>query len=169
MWCLLREIPGCLFFLGSAVMRWQVSEAFGEKDVHNVMELVPELTEGGTWTALETESTGLANLSRVNPVTRDANMVFAMVVVVSERVQAKTIEFGYSDRLRLFINGKLVYTGDNGYRTRDYRYLGTIGYFDAVTVPLQKGKNEVLFTVSESVGGWGVQAVIPERDGITVE
>ena len=152
-----------------AVMRWQVSAAFGEKDVDEVMELAPELTEGRTWTALETESTGLANLSRVNPVTREANTVFAKVSVVSETAQAKTIEFGYSDRLRLFVNGRLVYTGSNGYRTRDYRYLGTIGYFDAVTVPLQKGKNEVLFAVSESFGGWGVQAAIPERDGITVE
>jgi hypothetical protein len=152
-----------------AVMRWQVSSSFSEENIDGVMDLAPELTEGRTWTALDTESTGLANLSRVNPVTREANTVFAKLTVVAEAAQAKTIEFGYSDRLRLFVNGTLVYTGDNGYRTRDYRYLGTIGYFDAVTVPLQKGTNDVVFAVSESFGGWGVQAAIPERDGISVE
>lgn len=152
-----------------AIMRWQVSEAFGEKDVDGKVKLAPELTRGRTWTALEAEPTGLANLSRVNPVTREANTVFAKVSVVSDTAQTTTIEFGYSDRLRLFVNGTLVYTGNNGYRTRDYRYLGTIGFFDAVTVPLQKGTNEVLFAVSESFGGWGVQAAILERDGMTVE
>ena len=70
--------------------------------------------------------------------------------------------------LRLFLNGRLLYTGNNGYRTRDYRYLGTIGYFDAVTLPLEKGSNELWFAVSESFGGWGVQAAFEDTGGITI-
>ena len=87
---------------------------------------------------------------------------------MSDREQSKTVAFGYSDRLRLFVNDRLFYTGTNGYRTRDYRYLGTIGYFDAVTVPLRKGRNELVFAVSESFGGWGVQAKFNNLDGITI-
>jgi hypothetical protein len=151
-----------------AITRWLISDAFGDARVQGALELTAELTNDRTWNALDTESTGLANLSRVNPVTREANTILAKVTVESKAAYAKTIEFGYSDRLRLFVNGQLVYTGDNGYRTRDYRYLGTIGFFDAVTVPLQKGPNEVIFAVSESFGGWGLQAAIPDRDGITV-
>jgi hypothetical protein len=112
--------------------------------------------------------TGLANLSRVNVLTREANTVFARITVMSDREQPKIVTFGYSDRLRLFINDRLFYTGTNGYRSRDYRYLGTIGYFDAVTVPLKKGKNELVFAVSESFGGWGVQAKFNDLDGITI-
>ena len=63
--------------------------------------------------------------------------------------------------------GRLLYTGNNGYRTRDYRYLGTIGYFDAITLPLQEGENELWFAVSESFGGWGVQAAFEDTDGLT--
>ena len=73
-----------------------------------------------------------------------------------------------SDRLRLFVNDRLLYTGNNGYRTRDYRYLGTIGHFDAVTVPLHKGRNELGFAVSESFGGWGLQAAFDDTDGLTI-
>ena len=35
----------------------------------------------------------------------------------------------------------VVYAGDNRYRSRDYRYLGTIGYFDQVYLPLAAGDN----------------------------
>ena len=119
------------------------------------------------WTALESEPTGLANLSRVSVLTREANTVIAKVAVISDRAQTKTLAFGYSDRLRLVFNGRLLYIGNNGFRSRDYRYLGTIGYFDAVTLSLEKGTNELWFAVSESFGGWGVQAAFEDTDGLT--
>ena len=127
----------------------------------------PSHKDGLEWTALNTEPTGLANLSRVSVLTRETNTVFARVTVVSDRARSKTLAFGYSDRLRLFHNGRLLYTGNNGFRSRDYRYLGTIGYFDAVTLSLDKGKNELWFAVSESFGGWGVQAAFDDPDGLT--
>ena len=150
-----------------AVMKWQVSDPFAEKDLGDSVEIAPSLEIGLEWTTLNTEPTGLANLSRVSVLTRETNTVFARVTVVSDRAQSKTLAFGYSDRLRLFHNGRLLYTGNNGFRSRDYRYLGTIGYFDAVTLSLDKGKNELWFAVSESFGGWGVQAAFDDPDGLT--
>jgi hypothetical protein len=150
-----------------AVMEWEVSAPFAETALEGRSEITSSLKNDLTWAALESEPTGLANLSRVSVLTREANTVFARVTVVSDRAQMKTLTFGYSDRLRLFFNDRLLYTGNNGYRTRDYRYLGTIGYFDAVTLPLQKGKNELWLAVSESFGGWGVQAAFENTDGLT--
>jgi hypothetical protein len=151
-----------------AVMKWQVSAPFAEKSLDGTIELTPALKKGLTWNALHSEPTGLANLSRVSVLTREANTVFARVVVNSDRAQATTVTFGFSDRLRLFHNHRLQYTGNNTYRSRDYRYLGTIGYFDAVTLSLTKGENELWFAVSESFGGWGVQAFFEDTDGITI-
>jgi hypothetical protein len=148
-------------------MEWEVSAPFAETALEGRSEITSSLKNDLTWAALESEPTGLANLSRVSVLTREANTVFARVTVVSDRAQMKTLTFGYSDRLRLFFNDRLLYTGNNGYRTRDYRYLGTIGYFDAVTLPLQKGKNELWLAVSESFGGWGVQAAFENTDGLT--
>ncbi|MFC2144231.1 hypothetical protein ACFLQM_00920 [Acidobacteriota bacterium] len=150
-----------------AVMKWQISNPFAEKALGESVEIAPSLMDGLEWTALNSEPTGLANLSRVSVLTREANTVFAKVTVVSDRAQSKTLAFGYSDRLRLFHNGHLLYTGNNGYRSRDYRYLGTIGYFDAITLSLDKGKNKLWFAVSESFGGWGVQAAFDDTDGLT--
>ena len=150
------------------VMRWQVSDPFAEKTLDGSLEISPTHKNNLAWTALKSEPSGLANLSRVNALTREANTVFARVAVISDRAQPKTLAFGYSDRLRLFLDDPLLYTGNNGYRTRDYRYLGTIGYFDAVTVLLHKGRNELWFAVSESFGGWGLQAAFDDTDGLTI-
>jgi hypothetical protein len=150
-----------------ALMKWEVSSPFAEKALENSIEITSTHKNDLTWTVLQSEPNGLANLSRVSVLSRETNTVFARVTVVSDRTQSKTLAFGYSDRLRLFHNDRLFYTGNNGYRTRDYRYLGTIGYFDAVTLSLDKGKNELWFAVSESFGGWGVQAAFEDTDGLT--
>ena len=42
------------------------------------------------------------------------------------------MRFGYSDRVRVYLGGRLIYAGNNDYRSRDFRYLGTIGWFDAL-------------------------------------
>jgi hypothetical protein len=48
--------------------------------------------------------------------------------------------------------------------SRDYRYLGTIGYFDNVTLPLEAGKNEICIAVSEAFGGWGIMGRVTTFD-----
>jgi len=151
-----------------AVMKWHVSNAFDETMLGSATELPPTVTNGLTWNELSCESTGLANLSTVNALAKGHNTTIAKVTVVSDRAQTKTLAFGYSDRVRVYLDNHLLYTGNNGYRSRDYRYLGTIGYFDALTLPLQKGKNELSFAVSESFGGWGLQAAFSDTDGITI-
>jgi hypothetical protein len=52
--------------------------------------------------------------------------------------------------------------GDHSYRSRDYRNLGTIGWFDGVVLPLKKGDNEIRIAVAEGFGGWGIMGRICE-------
>lgn len=152
-----------------ALIKWQVSNAFAEKSLEEAAEFPSGVMEGLAWKELPSEPTGLANLSVVNALTEEANTTVARVTVLSDAAQSKTLAFGYSDRIRVYLNNRLVYSGNNGYRSRDYRYLGTIGYFDALTLPLQKGRNELWFAVSESFGGWGVQAAFSDTGGLTFD
>jgi len=78
------------------------------------------------------------------------------------------VAFGYSDPVRAYFNDRLVYSGDNGYQTRDYRYLGTIGLFDEVWLPLERGDNELWFAVSEDFGGWGIVCRLQDLDGVEI-
>ena len=66
------------------------------------------------------------------------------------------------------MNGALLYSGDNTYRSRDYHYLGTIGLFDEVPLNLRAGDNELVFAVSESFGGWAIMAAIKDQEGLEI-
>ena len=57
----------------------------------------------------------------------------------------------------VFLNGERLFRGSDGYRSRDYRFLGN-GWYDTVYLPLDEGENELLVAVSEDFGGWGIQA-----------
>jgi hypothetical protein len=59
-----------------------------------------------------------------------------------------------SDRAVVYLNGRPLYRGDDTYRSRDYRFLGSIGWYDALYLPLEAGENELVIAVSEDLGGW---------------
>ena len=95
------------------------------------------------------------------------NTVFVKNVIVSSRSTTKKLDFGFCDRVRVYLNGRLLFRGDDTPGSRDYRFLGSIGYFDALYLPLAKGENEIVLAVSEDVGGWGVQAKLEDLAGLT--
>ncbi|MGH1365797.1 MAG: hypothetical protein ACRBF0_19715 [Calditrichia bacterium] len=150
------------------IMSYQVSTHFPESRLENVTKLEDKYKNNVEWQELSCEANGTANLSRVQTHRGDNNTAFVKVTIESAGEQLKKLRFGYSDRVRVYINDALVYSGNNAYRSRDFRYLGTIGLFDAIYLPLQKGKNEVLFAVSETFGGWGILSQLEEVKGIQV-
>ncbi len=112
---------------------------------------------------------GIINLAKVQAPKKEKNSAFAKVTIVSESEQVKLLKFGFSDRAKVYLNNQLVYGGDNTYRSRDYRFLGTLGYFDELYLPLKKGNNELWIAVSENFGGWGIQAKFADMAGILVK
>ena len=123
--------------------------------------------EGGelSWSRLAVESNGIANLARTVKG-RQPNTVFARVMIEAEQAMRRAFEFGFSDRARVFLNGRLLYAGDRKYQSQDYRYLGTIGLHDTLLLDLKAGRNELTIAVSEDFGGWGVMARFANPDGL---
>ena len=148
---------------------WQVSDAFPESALDGKYLLDPGDLAGRRWTRLETERSGLANLARIQGAHLRRDTVFARKVIVSDREQIARLDFGFSDRVRVYLNGRLLFRGDDTYQSRDYRFLGSIGYFDALYLPLTRGENELLLAVSEDLGGWGIQAKLENLSGLTLE
>jgi glyoxylase-like metal-dependent hydrolase (beta-lactamase superfamily II) len=146
----------------SMISEWQVSDAFDGETLIGIAELGSRHTTDRTWTSLQAESTGITNLANVHGLADGLNTVFARVVISADTPTTKQLHFGYSDAAAVFVNGALVYKGDNTYMSRDYRYLGTIGLFDSVALPLEAGENEIWIAVTESFGGWGVMGRIEE-------
>ena len=147
--------------LAGRIEEWQVSDSFAE-ELLTGSDLGRDVRRQRSWTTLASEGTGITNLAEVISMDDDGDTVFARHLIDGKRGERKLFTFGYSDRARVYLNGALIYSGDNTYLTRDYRYLGTIGPFDSVVLPLKKGDNELLIAVSESFGGWGIMGALSE-------
>ncbi len=154
----LRPAPAPLPAVEGIVPSWEVSDAFREDEI--------DLAARRTWTRLASEPTGLANLGRVNGVRGDRNTVLARAQIRSDRARTACMELGFSDRATVYLNRRPLYSGDDTYRSRDYRFLGSIGWWDSLYLPLERGDNELVVAVSEDFGGWGVQARFPDASGL---
>jgi len=127
------------------------------------------LLEGQDWTRLNVTETGAINLSEVIELSRDKNTALVRLRITSDKAQTLPLKYGFSDRLTLFLNGKAIAHEDDRYMSRDYRFLGTVGLFDSVYLPLKAGENEVIFAVTEAFGGWALLAAAEQRRGITIK
>ena len=107
---------------------------------------------------VESEPGGLVDLARVQGIEDGRNTVLARATIPADSAGAKAVQLGFSDRAHVYLNGAALYEGDATYRSRDYRFLGSIGWHDTVYLPLEQGDNELVVAVSEDFGGWGVQA-----------
>lgn len=140
------------------VTAWEVSSPFSENLLAQQTQLSSALHSSLKWVTLAADENGTADLSILSGVSKDSNTVFVKTVINAERDGPRKFVFGFSDRVKLYCNGKLLYAGEDNFMSRDYRFLGTIGYHDAVWLDLKKGRNEIWMAVSENFGGWGVKA-----------
>jgi hypothetical protein len=131
---------------------WEVSDAFPEGRLEQALD------EQRSWTALESEPGGLLDLARVQGVDDGRNAVLARTTISSAEERTAALELGFSDRATVYLNGTPLFRGDDSYRSRDYRFLGSIGWHDTLYLPLRAGENELVLAVAEDFGGWGLQA-----------
>ncbi len=152
------------------VTRWTVSSVFPESIVDKTLTLPKNATDGLAWTPLEIEANGIANISKLRTRLPDGDStVFIRTNIGADKKIMKELRFGYSDRVRIYLNGKRVYAGDAGWTVRDYRFLGTVGFFDSAGLNLKRGDNELLIAVSETFGGWAWAGAIEDQSGIEIE
>src|SRR4051794_1902252 len=132
---------------------WEGSEPLGEAEIPDLLD-----TKNLRFTQAEAEPSGLVNLSRVHAIEEGRNTVYARTTISSQTARRAPLDIGFSDRIVVFLNGERIYRGSDAYRSRDYRFLGSIGWYDTVYLALRPGDNELVAAVSEDFGGWGIQA-----------
>jgi len=147
------------------ITEWEISQPFRLGDVD--LEQPPSAQQDLTieWRGVEPEARGLVDVARyVGRISREPDSIFARTTIRSEGGEIMRLELGYSDAVSVFLNGEILFTGTSAYTQRDPSFLGIIGFFDAVYLPLEPGANELSLIVSESFGGWGFMC----RDGDAV-
>lgn len=148
------------------VMSWMVSGTIDGKSLEKKYQLTSADKQNLTWKKLAVENSGLANMARIQGLEKDKNTAFARLTIQSETEQIKKVRFGFSDIVKVYFNDRLIYGGSDIYTSRDYRFLGTVGLFDELYLPLKKGENELWFAVTENFGGWGIKAMFEDMSGI---
>lgn len=150
------------------IRQFIVSKPFPEADIADQFSLKGLTLPSDKWTALPVENDGVANLARTTRLAGDKNTVLVKFHISSDEETNRVLNFGYSDRVRLFVDGELVYSGNAQWRARDHRFLGTVALVDAIPLNLKKGETEIVAAVSESFGGWGFKAELPDQEGLKV-
>jgi len=151
------------------IAQWQVSNVFIEKKIEDKLYLSKADKEGLVWLPMKAEVSGLLNLAAAPNASETNNSVYAKISLHSDKAKLMRFNFGFSDRARIFLNDQLIYFGHDEFASRDYRFLGTIGFFDTLYLPLKKGRNELWVAVSEGFGGWGLLAQIEAGEVKIVE
>jgi hypothetical protein len=154
---------------GGVVTKWQVSNVVNRALFEKQYQLTPDIKKKLIWTTQTSEPSGTVNLARFGTLVDTANTMVAKLIIESTTDEVKELSFGFSDFVTVYLNDKALYYGADNFMSRDYRFLGTIGYFDRLFLPLKKGVNELWFVVSENFGGWGVKAKFENMDGISMK
>jgi len=147
---LIHQPPGC-------VLEWELSQPLKRRLLD--FDSYPDLKALGVsqWTKVTVTSSGMLDISRTyGRQGTEPDAILARAVIKTEREGMKKFWFGYSDEASIFINGRPVFYGMSAYRYRDSSFLGVVGLYDAVNLPLNKGDNELLIVIGEYSGGWGL-------------
>lgn len=151
------------------VMDWQLSQALDATTL--VPGTLPDLARL-SWDPARAEWPGLVLINRyrkspgiIPPSDPDtvlhgrvagSKVVFARTTIESDRDRTRLMHIGYSDNVVIYCNGTPLFSGVNPMNFRGLGEFEPLG--DAVYLPLKKGKNEIVFAVTEFFGGWAYSA-----------
>ena len=80
------------------------------------------------------------------------------------------MDFGFSDKVQVFLDRRLLFSGDDRQASRDFRFLGIVGFWDTLHLPLAAGPNEIVFVVTDGTnGGTAAAARFPPDAGLAFD
>ncbi|GAA3935721.1 hypothetical protein GO495_14485 [Chitinophaga oryziterrae] len=113
-----------------------------------------------TWDVVLAERQGLINLTRNFGESKVRRIAWLKTTIHSDTVQVRRIDFGFSDEVWVFINGKYLYVDKNLYGTPVAKEPDGRCSIEntSFNIPLKKGDNELLIGLSYDFYGWGLIA-----------
>ncbi|MGD2034926.1 MAG: hypothetical protein PVF73_07715 [Bacteroidales bacterium] len=135
---------------------WEISRSFSDNTFNT--ETYPNFFSifYAQWEHVKPEYNGLINISRYRGVTdRNAQVIYARSWIKSDTDKRIKVAFGYSDAVKIFLNQKIIYSGNYAYRSRNRSFTGTVTLYDTLYLDLRKGINELFLISKETFGGWG--------------
>lgn len=141
-----------------------------------------EIPVSDAWHAIEVETTGLVNLGRAFGAGKAPSLSTAWLktVVTASAPMRRVIHVGFAMQASVFLNGRLVYAGNNPYYpSRDRLSPGGRIQIDNASIPLdlRRGRNVIVLAVGNdwrvdeptprlSQYGWAAEARFDRVDGL---
>ena len=151
------------------ISNWLISEPY---DNYNFKIEKPFLNDSivRKWQTVNAEEDYLINLNRHFALSKTKNTVLAKVTIDSKKKQTKKLYFGYSDKIKIYLNEDSVFIGDNSFHESDkFEDRGyVLDKHQMIELPLEKGENELFFEISEKMFGWGFIAKLEDLKGIKI-
>jgi hypothetical protein len=154
---------------GLVIKDWSVSKAVLPASVAD--GALPDSSAIGPFTSFRANDDGLLEMHRWVrlPEGSRAAAAVARVSIRSATARVAALDLGFSDVATVFLNGRPLFRGDGTYSFDGPRRDGLIGFDNArLYLPLQAGDNDLALVVSDSFGGWGLMARLPDPAGLTV-
>jgi len=164
------------------VMRWRISPRFDAPDSIRFADALSPAAESATrgGSVITASRTGLVDFTTLigNPAgaqTTEAfngagwGLAYARVTIHAAAREVRRLGLTYSDAVGVYLNGALVYEGDNRLGARNRYQLGSIGSeAERVALHLRPGDNEVVIAVADRAFGWGFSATLDATDGLRI-
>lgn len=142
------------------IKKWNVTQAFPYIEG----TLNPEHFSKMAFKSLNTEASGLLPISKYIERTSVGNFEankeeYAVVstTIVTNTNEVRQFFFDYSDKIFVYLNGKLIFSGNNAFRSKGVQYMGYVDIkANSLYLDLKKGENTLHCVVIDKANGWGI-------------
>jgi len=83
--------------------------------------------------------------------------IIATTTIKVDQDETRLFSFDYSDKIMVYLNGRLIFKGNNAFRAKGLQHTGHIGIdTNTLYLPLEKGSNSLHCVVIDKANGWGL-------------
>lgn len=146
----------------SIITEWKITGA----QSYNAEELDFEKFSNMEYKKVETEVSGLLPISKYVEKSSSGNFeqntedfLVAVTTIYTKTKDTKLFSFDYSDKIVVYLNGKICFEGNNAFRAKGVQYMGHLEVnTNKLYFPLKKGLNTIHCVVIDKANGWGLMA-----------
>lgn len=146
------------------ITEWNISKARPYKEENlNYEDILNE-----EYRTVTTEKSGLLPISKYvrknvsgNFSQNKEDYIIASTAIKVNKKETRIFSFDYSDKIIVFLNGNILFKGNNAFRAKGVQYTGHVDInANTLFLPLKKGTNILHCVVIEKANGWGLMGKI---------
>lgn len=142
------------------ITKWNITKAI----LYDENLLNPRKFSKEKYSTVSTEKTGLLPISKYIQKPSSGNLegnkevyTIASSIIEIDSKQVMQFSFDYSDKIRIYLNQKLLFSGNNAFRLKGIQHEGHLNVnANTIYLNLKKGKNELHCVVIDRANGWGL-------------